>query len=78
MNYFSHTYDWFTANADALLIGGIIAALLVLAMLALRWRGGKMLSRDPHGLHWKGGVGRVLSKTSIWFRVAAALDVVAR
>ncbi len=78
MNYFSHTYDWFTANADALLIGGIIAALLVLAMLALRWLGGKMLARDPHGLHWKGVVGRVLSKTSIWFMVAAALDVVAR
>ena len=78
MNYFTRTYDWFTANADALLLGGIIAALLVLAMLALRWLGGKMLVRDPHGLHWKGVVGRVLCKTSIWFMVAAALDVVAR
>ena len=78
MNYLTRTFDWFTANADALLLGGLIAALLVLAMLALRWLGGKMLARDPHGLHWKGVVGRVLCKTSIWFMVAAALDVVAR
>ena len=78
MNYFTRTYDWFTANAEALLVGGIIAALLVLAMLALRWLGGKMLARDPHGLRWKGVVGRVLCKTSVWFMVAAALDVVAR
>ncbi|MEG3154987.1 mechanosensitive ion channel family protein [Sphingomonas sp. RB1R13] len=78
MTYFTRTYDWFTANADALLIGGIVAALLVLAMLALRWLGGKMVARDPRGHHWKGVVGRVLSRTSIWFMVAAALDVVAR
>jgi small-conductance mechanosensitive channel len=78
MNYLTRTFDWFTGNADALLLGGLIAALLVLAMLALRWLGGKMLARDPQGLHWKGVVGRVLCKTSIWFMVAAALDVVAR
>ena len=78
MNYFSQIYYWFTANAEALLVGGFIAALLVLAMLALRWLGGKMLARDPHGLRWKGVVGRVLCKTSVWFMVAAALDVVAR
>ena len=78
MNIIPRTFDWLRDNTDALLLGGAIAALLVLVMLGLRWLGGKMVARDPRGLHWKGVLGRVLRKTSIWFMVATALDSVAR
>jgi len=78
MHYVTHTTAWLAANSEALILGAIVAALLVVAMLMLRWLGGKLVARDPHCLHWKGVVGRVLCKTSIWFMVATALDTVAR
>ncbi|MEO5640425.1 MAG: mechanosensitive ion channel family protein [Sphingomicrobium sp.] len=78
MHYVTHTTAWLAANSEALILGAIVAALLVVAMLALRWLGGRLVARDPHCLGWKGVVGRVLCKTSVWFMVATALDTVAR
>ena len=70
--------DWLARNLEALTLGGGLAALLVVVMLALRWLGHRMVEKDPRCLHWRGVVGRVLAKTSILFMVAAALDTVAR
>ena len=78
MQYLNETTDWLGANRDALLVGTLGAAVLVLVMLALRWLGHRIVARDPHGVTWKGVVGRVLAKTSIWFMIAAAADSVAR
>ena len=69
---------WLAANADALLVGALVAAVLVLVMLGLRWLGHRMVARDPHGVTWKGVVGHVLAKTSLPFMVLVATDTVAR
>jgi small-conductance mechanosensitive channel len=69
--------DWFVANREARPVGLAIAAVIVAEMLALRWIGSRLAMNDPHCSHWRGVIGRVLEKTSIFFMIAAALDIVA-
>ena len=69
--------DWFVANRAVLPVGLAIAAVIVAVMLALRWIGSRLVLGDPHCTHWRGVIGRVLEKTSIFFMIAAALDIVA-
>jgi small-conductance mechanosensitive channel len=68
---------WFEANRAMLPIGLTVAAAIVLVMLALRWAGGRLVAGDPQCRRWRGVIGHVLQKTSIWFMVVAALDIVA-
>jgi small-conductance mechanosensitive channel len=67
---------WFEANREGLLIGLLVGLGLVGVMLLLRSFGRRMVRWDPHGLSWRTVVGRVLAKTSVWFMVFAAADVV--
>ena len=69
--------DWFVNNATELPIGIAVAAGIVLFMLGLRWVGARLSAGDPDCLRWRGVIGRVLQKTSIFFMIAAALDIVA-
>jgi small-conductance mechanosensitive channel len=69
--------DWFAANASDLPIGLAVAAVIVLIMLGLRWLGTWMISGDPDCHRWRGVIGRVLQKTSLFFMIVAALDMVA-
>jgi small-conductance mechanosensitive channel len=69
--------DWFTANWNVLPIGLAVAAGIVLFMLGLRWLGAWLSAGDPDCHHWRGVIGRVLHRTTIFFMVAAALDMVA-
>lgn len=69
--------DWIASNLDRLATGALVAAGIVAVMLGLRWVGTKMVESDPDCRHWRGILGRVFAKTSIWFMVAAAIDIVA-
>ena len=69
-------FDWVLANLDRLALGALVAAGIVGVMLVMRWIGNRILAGDPEILGWKGVIGRVLSKTSIFFMVAAAIDIV--
>jgi small-conductance mechanosensitive channel len=70
-------FDWFSANASVLPIGLAVAGAIVLVMLGLRWFGSRLIASDPDCHHWRGVIGRVLRKTSIFFMVVTALDMVA-
>ena len=70
------TFDWALANVDRLALGALIAAGIVGVMLVMRWAGHAILARDPETLGWRGVIGRVLAKTSIFFMIAAAIDIV--
>jgi small-conductance mechanosensitive channel len=70
------TVDWFVRNAEALIIGSIVAALIVAVMLGLRIYGRKIMAEAGEHISWKEVVGGVLAKTSFLFMVAAALDTV--
>ncbi|MDQ3471456.1 MAG: mechanosensitive ion channel family protein [Pseudomonadota bacterium] len=67
---------WLRANDEALLIGAIVAACLVAAMLVLRAIGQRIIAADPECRTWKAVIARVLAKTSLAFMVIAALEVV--
>lgn len=71
------TLDWFVNNRDGLLVGLIVGLVLVALMLLLRSYGQRVIERDPLGIGWRNVVGRVLAKTSLWFMVFAAADVLA-
>ena len=70
-------FDWISANVERLAIGALIAAAIIVVMLGLRWIGLRWAEGDPDCRRWRGIIGRALSKTSIWFMVAAAVDIVA-
>ena len=76
MTRIQRTIDWFAINLDALLIGAIVAAALVGAMLMLRQVGKGIVRRDPDCVTWKAVIARVLARTSVWFMIVAALDIV--
>src|SRR4249919_2319778 len=69
-------FDWILANLDRLAIGALIASAIVAVMLAMRWVGHRLLAGEPEMWGWRGIIGRVLAKTSIFFMVAAAIDIV--
>ena len=69
-------FDWFADNRADLPLGLAAAGIIVGIMLAIRWIGSWMVTGDPHCTRWRGIIGRVLSKTTIFFMVAAALDIV--
>jgi len=70
------TFDWILANLDRLAIGALIAAAIVALMLAMRWVGHRLLANEPAEWGWRGIIGRVLARTSFFFMVAAAIDIV--
>jgi small-conductance mechanosensitive channel len=69
-------FDWLLLNLDALILGSAVALALVALMMLLRALGHAILRKDPRCASWRGVIGRVLSKTSILFMVAAALEIV--
>jgi small-conductance mechanosensitive channel len=70
-------FDWIVANLDRLALGALVASGIVGVMLAMRWIGRRILAGEPEMWGWKGIIGRVLAKTSIFFMIAAAIDIVA-
>ena len=68
--------DWFSANADSLLLGAIVALVLVAVMLILRQIGRRIVARDPDCTTWKAVFGRVCARTSLAFMIFAAAEVV--
>jgi len=71
-----HALDWFSTNADSLLLGAIAALVIVAIMLVLRQIGRKIVAADPDCTTWKAVFGRVLVKTSIAVMIIAAAECV--
>ena len=71
--------SWFIANRDGVIVGALVAAAIVALMLIARFVGNRMIVRETEAqqLGWRTVVGRVLAKTSIFFMVMAAIDIVA-
>jgi small-conductance mechanosensitive channel len=70
------TLAWFADNAEALILGSIVAAVIVAVMFGLRIYGRKIVADAGDHITWKSVIGRVLARTTIFFMVAAALDTV--
>ncbi len=68
--------DWFVDSRQGLMLGALVAAAIVCAMLVLRRVGKHIVTTNPNCDTWKGIIGAVLARTSIFFMVAAALAIV--
>src|SRR5687768_10769442 len=71
-----NTFGWALANGEQLAIGALVAAGIVALMLLARSGGHRLLARDPECRGWRGIIGRVLARTTIFFMVAAATAIV--
>jgi small-conductance mechanosensitive channel len=71
--------SWLIANRDGVLVGALVATAIVALMLVARMIGHRIVAKEAEAptFGWKAIVGRVLSKTTVFFMVMAALDIVA-
>ena len=74
---FHQTAEWLAQNRDGLVLGLAVGLVLVAFMLLFRTYGQRVIARDPEGFGWHNVIARVLAKTSAFFMVVAAADVVA-
>ena len=68
--------EWFVDSRQGLMLGAVVAAAIVGVMLVFRWVGEQILKNNPNCDNWKGIIGSVLARTSVFFMVAAALAIV--
>jgi small-conductance mechanosensitive channel len=75
------TYDqaiaWLVSHSLQILIGGIGGVLIVIALVAARKIGAK-LCQVQGASHWRVTIGRILRRTSTFFIVTLAAELVAR
>jgi small-conductance mechanosensitive channel len=69
--------QWVSGNAVGIVIAAAIATGLVLAMLAVRSLGCKLIAKLGTDPHWPVIFARVLAKTKFYFMVLAAAELVA-
>jgi small-conductance mechanosensitive channel len=71
--------SWFMVNRDGVLVGALVAAAIVALMLIARMIGHRIVARETESqvMGWRNVLGRVLSKTTVFFMVMAAIDIVA-
>src|SRR4051812_46280815 len=72
--YVAQLRDWFITNQLGLLIGAVVAAAIIGALLVLRWLGRRAIEKDPDRRHWRGVIGQALAKTTLAFMIVAAAD----
>ncbi len=73
----SESSAWVSGNIVDILIAAAAATVIVLLLLGLRAFGHRLVSSQTDGIDWRTIVGRVLSKTTLFFMVTCALEVVA-
>jgi small-conductance mechanosensitive channel len=69
--------QWVSGNVVGIIIAAAIATALVLAMLAIRSLGCKLIAKLGTDPHWPVIFARVLAKTKVYFMVLAAAELVA-
>ena len=75
--------SWFVVNREGVLVGAVVATAIVALMLIARMVGHRIVARqavsetETARLGWRGVIGSVLAKTTVFFMVMAAIDIVA-
>jgi small-conductance mechanosensitive channel len=68
--------EWLSSNQHGLLMGAVVAAAIVGLMLVVRAFGDRIMATHPDCTNWRGIIGSVLSKTTVVFMVATAIEIV--
>ena len=68
---------WLTGNAADILIAAAIGAVIALLLIGLRAFGHRLIrDRGEDGINWRTIIGRVLAKTSLFFVIMCAAELV--
>ena len=73
--------SWFVVNREGVLVGAVVATAIVALMLIARMIGHRIVARqavsetETARLGWRGVIGSVLAKTTVFFMVMAAIDI---
>jgi len=67
---------WISGHSLEIAIGAAAGAAIVAALMGAKWLGFYLCRSDPGHGHWRTTIGRVLSKTQLWFMVALAARLV--
>ena len=68
--------EWALVNLQNLAVGALVAGAIVGVMLGLRWAGRRMVAEHPNDFNWRGIIAHALSRTTVLFMVAAAIEIV--
>ncbi len=68
---------WISGNIVDILIAAAIAIVIALILLGLRGFGHKLIASRSDGINWRIVTGRVLSKTTLFFIIMCAVELVA-
>ncbi len=68
---------WISGNIVDVLIAAAIAIVIALILLGLRGFGHKLIASRSDGINWRIVAGRVLSKTTLFFIIMCAVELVA-
>lgn len=69
--------EWIVNHSAQIVIASVIGALIVAALMGIRWFGNRLKARDPQNQNWQSVIGKALARTRIWFMVAVAAQIVA-
>ncbi|MDQ8757497.1 mechanosensitive ion channel family protein [Sphingosinicella sp. LHD-64] len=72
----TETLAWLSSHSLQIAIGTAAAAVIVVVLLGIKWLGRRICRTDPTHTHWRTVVGRVLTRTKLWFMVALAARLV--
>ena len=72
----SQITTWLSSHSLQILIGLAAGAVIFLLLYGLKWLGVRICGTDPAQTHWRTIIGRVLSRTRLWFMAAAAARLV--
>jgi small-conductance mechanosensitive channel len=68
---------WLSSHSLQIILGVAAGALIVLALLGIKWLGVRICGTDPDHVHWRTVLGRVLAGSRLWFMIAFAARLVA-
>lgn len=73
----SDSTAWLSENALQIVLGITAAAVIVVVLIGARRIGVRLCRSDTAGTHWRTIFGRMLAKTSTWFMIIVAAELVA-
>ncbi|MET0270399.1 MAG: mechanosensitive ion channel family protein [Sphingomonas sp.] len=67
---------WLSTHIVQIIVGSVIAALIVMALMGVKALGGRLCRSDETHTRWRTVVGRALAATHLWFMIAVAAELV--
>jgi len=74
---FTEAWAWLTGNIEDILIAGGVAIFFALVLLGVRGFGHRLVRSRKDGIDWRTIIGRVLSRTTLFFIVMCSVALVA-